>query len=59
MLATNKYEYLWADGVKVKKPIQLPAPDYINRLFDWIESLLDDETIFPQQFGVPFPPNFR
>ena len=33
-----QYEYLWADGVKVKKPIKCSAPDYINQLFDWIES---------------------
>ena len=33
-----QYEYLWADGVKVKKPIRLTAPEYINALCDWIES---------------------
>lgn len=33
-----QYEYLWADGVKVKKPTRLSAPEYINNLFDWIES---------------------
>lgn len=33
-----QYEYLWADGVKVKKPTRLPAPEYVNNLFDWIES---------------------
>ena len=32
-----QYEYLWADGVKVKKPLQLSAPDYISKLFDWID----------------------
>lgn len=42
-----QYEYLWADGVRVKKPIQCSAPDYINRLFDWIEEMLDDERLFP------------
>ena len=26
---------------------------------DWIESQLDDETIFPQKLGAPFPSNFR
>ncbi|KAG0550751.1 hypothetical protein BDA96_01G364800 [Sorghum bicolor] len=25
---------------------------------DWIEIQLDDEAIFPQQLGAPFPPNF-
>jgi hypothetical protein len=33
-----QYEYLWADGVKVVKPIRLTAPEYINALCDWIES---------------------
>ena len=33
-----QYEYLWADGVKVKRPTRLSAPEYINNLFDWIES---------------------
>ena len=33
-----QYEYLWADGVRVKTPIKLSAPDYINALFDWVEA---------------------
>jgi len=33
-----QYEYLWADGLKVRKPVRLAAPDYINALFDWIEA---------------------
>jgi hypothetical protein len=33
-----QYEYLWADGVKVKKPIKLTAPQYIDALFSWIET---------------------
>lgn len=32
-----KYEYLWADGVKYKKPVRLSAPEYVDKLFDWIE----------------------
>ena len=36
--APLQYEYLWADGVKVVKPIRLTAPEYINALCDWIES---------------------
>ena len=35
--ALPQYEYLWADGVRVKTPIKLSAPDYINALFDWVE----------------------
>ena len=34
----TQYEYLWADGVKVRKPIKCSAPVYVNSLFDWIEN---------------------
>lgn len=37
MSAGPQYEYLWADGIKVKTPLKLSAPDYINCLFDWVE----------------------
>ncbi|OEL30093.1 MOB kinase activator-like 1A, partial [Dichanthelium oligosanthes] len=53
------YEYRWADGVKIKRPITVSAPKYVEYLMDWIEAQLDDAAIFPQQFGAPFPPNFR
>ncbi len=33
-----QYEYLWADGVKIKKPLRLSAPEYIDKLFDWVEA---------------------
>ncbi|OEL30097.1 MOB kinase activator-like 1A [Dichanthelium oligosanthes] len=70
MSAGPKYEYRWADGVTIKKPIQVSAPKYVECLMDWIEAQLDDKNIFPQQIvyfgpttviptGTPFPPNFR
>ncbi|XP_052149932.1 MOB kinase activator-like 1A [Oryza glaberrima] len=59
MSAGPKYEYRWADGVKVKKPVQVSAPKYVEYLMDWVESQLDDEAIFPQKIGAPFPQNFR
>ena len=46
-----QYEYLWADGVKVKKPIKLTAPQYINALFDWIE-----DQVPPPTFGLRTEP---
>jgi len=58
MSAGPKYEYRWADGVKVKKPIECSAPQYIEYLMEWIEVQLDDENIFPQRLGAPFPKNF-
>ncbi|KAH9686928.1 MOB kinase activator-like 1B [Citrus sinensis] len=55
----HRYEYRWADGVQIKKPIEVSAPKYVEYLMDWIESQLDDESIFPQKLGAPFPSNFK
>lgn len=43
MSAGPQYEYLWADGVKVKTPLKLSAPDYINCLFDWVEDQVEQQ----------------
>ncbi|XXG51395.1 hypothetical protein AAC387_Pa02g5178 [Persea americana] len=59
MTAGRRYEYRWADGIKIKKPIEVSAPKYVEYLMEWIECLLDDESIFPQKLGAPFPPCFR
>ncbi|KAJ6746523.1 MOB KINASE ACTIVATOR-LIKE 2A-RELATED [Salix koriyanagi] len=70
MTAGPKYEYRWADGVAIKKPIEVSASKYVEYLMDWIEAQLDDELIFPQKKrifvfnsdvlqGAPFPPNFQ
>jgi len=58
MSAGPQYEYLWADGVKVKKPIKVSAPEYVDLLMSWVETQLNDEHIFPLQLGTPFPKNF-
>uniref|UniRef100_A0A7S1T1B8 Uncharacterized protein n=1 Tax=Tetraselmis chuii TaxID=63592 RepID=A0A7S1T1B8_9CHLO len=58
MSAGTKYEYLWADGVKVKRPIRVCAHDYVGRLFEWVEDQLDNQAVFPQEFSAQFPPNF-
>lgn len=47
-----RYEYRWADGVQIKKPIEVSAPKYVEYLMDWIEAQLDDESIFPQKLGT-------
>ncbi|KAL0371953.1 UNVERIFIED_CONTAM: MOB kinase activator-like 1A [Sesamum calycinum] len=54
MSAGPKYEYRWADGVQIKKPIEVSAPKYVEYLMDWIETQLDDESIFPQRLGAHF-----
>lgn len=58
MSAGPKYEYHWADGTTVKKPIKCSAPKYIDYLMTWVQDQLDDEAIFPSKIGVPFPKNF-
>ena len=54
-----KYEYLWQDGIKFKKPTHLPASQYIEFLMDWIETQINDENIFPVTTDVPFPKTFQ
>eukprot|EP00123_Amoebidium_parasiticum_P005900 comp16976_c0_seq1/m.15624 comp16976_c0_seq1/g.15624 ORF comp16976_c0_seq1/g.15624 comp16976_c0_seq1/m.15624 type:complete len:216 (-) comp16976_c0_seq1:714-1361(-) len=58
MSAGPRYEYQWADGVAIKKPIKCSAPEYIDYLMTWVQNQLDDETIFPSKIGVPFPKTF-
>lgn len=51
MSGGSRYEYLWADGDKYKKPTKLPAPKYIELLMDWIESQINNEELFPVTTG--------
>jgi MOB kinase activator 1 len=48
----SRYEYLWEDGVKYKRPTKLPAPEYVDVLMNWAQSLLDDEAVFPNKIGT-------
>nr|CAB3447540.1 unnamed protein product [Digitaria exilis] len=54
-----RFEYRWADGVQIKKPIEVSAPKYVEYLMDWIEAQLDNKSIFPQKIGTQFPQNFK
>lgn len=54
MSAGPKYEYHWADGQTVKKPIKCSAPKYIDYLMTWVQDQLDDENIFPSKIGEKF-----
>lgn len=47
-----RYEYLWEDGVKYKRPTKLSAPQYVDTLMNWAQSLLDNETYFPNRIGA-------
>ena len=46
-----RYEYHWCDGVNYKRPTQLPAPQYISLLIDWVENQINNEDIFPVKIG--------
>lgn len=48
----SRFEYLWADGAKFKKPTALPAPEYVNHLMDWVEGQVNNEDIFPTKTGM-------
>jgi len=52
MSAGRKYEYHWADGQTVKKPIKCSAPKYIDYLMSWVQCQLDDEALFPSRIGL-------
>jgi len=58
MSAGPKYEYLWADGQNIKTPLKVSASEYIDFLMTWVESQLNNETLFPTQIGIPFSKNF-
>ncbi|ETO36114.1 Mob4B protein, partial [Reticulomyxa filosa] len=49
MSAGPKYEYLWMDGVKFKKPVKVSAPKYIDYLMSWVETQINDQRIFPTE----------
>ena len=46
-----RYEYHWADGKTVKRPIKCSAPKYVDYLMSWVQDQLDDETMFPSKIG--------
>lgn len=58
MTAGKKVTYLWADGKKVKKPIELSAPEYVEKLFDWIFEQMSDPSVFPPDDQTKFPKHF-
>lgn len=59
MNAGPKYKYLWADGSRVKDPIDVPAPEYISLMFAWIDEQVNDTKIFPEDQDVKFPRTFK
>ena len=55
LLYSDRYEYLWEDGVKYKRPTKLPAPEYVDALMNWAQNILDDENVFPNKIGMLWP----
>ena len=51
MSGGSRYEYLWADKERYKKPTALPAPQYVALLMEWIEQQINDESVFPVSTG--------
>lgn len=51
MSAGELYQYYWMDGVNVKTPVKVSAPQYVDYLMTWVDSLINDESIFPLQSG--------
>ncbi|KAF8270947.1 Mob1/phocein [Lactarius quietus] len=45
--------------VRYKRPTKLAAPDYVDALMNWAQNILDDEAVFPNTIGVPFPRTFK
>jgi MOB kinase activator 1 len=58
MSAGPKYEYLWKDGVKYKKPTKVSAPVYIDNLLNWVNEQISDPKLFPVDERAQFPKNF-
>mmetsp|Transcript_14860 Transcript_14860/g.20964 ORF Transcript_14860/g.20964 Transcript_14860/m.20964 type:complete len:248 (-) Transcript_14860:109-852(-) len=58
LMKAGDAHYLWADGVTIKKPISVSAPEYVDLLMNWVENQLNDEQIFPLQATTAFPKNF-
>lgn len=52
----SKVDYLWSDANNMQ--LALPASQYIDLAFAWIENKINDKSMFPTQSGMPFPQNF-
>jgi len=57
-MAAGDCRYLWADK-KTTKPVECSAPEYVDNLMGWVESQLNDETVFPIKFDSSYPKKFK
>lgn len=49
---TYRFEYLWQDAENFKRPTKMPAPTYIEHLMAWVQSNIDNESVFPSRIGT-------
>lgn len=58
-MSAGTHDYLWQDNARYVTPTAMPASEYVDKLMDWAESQINDESIFPLQHGQPFPRDFK
>jgi len=57
MSAGPDYSFLWAEGEYRNNPTVLPAKDYIRRLLEWADGMIQNEQVFPSDDVTP--PDFN
>jgi hypothetical protein len=50
MAAGQNNEYFWIDSQR--KSVKIPAPQYVDYVLSWVQTLLRDESIFPTKSGI-------
>ena len=58
MRAGPAVEYLWQDDKSYRRPTALPAREYVEHVFAWLQDNIEDENKFPSELGVPFAKGF-
>lgn len=53
------FEYRWADGVQVTKPMRVSSPEYVDLVLLWTEDQINNEDIFPVSETQAFPSEFK
>ena len=51
-LILRRFEYLWQDSENFKRPTKMPAPEYVEHLMAWVQSNIDNESMFPSRIGT-------
>ena len=54
-----RYKYAWADGVTIKRPIEVSAPVYTDYLMKWVQAFVLEDKNFPANETTPFAKDFR